>query len=101
MSLGAIGHSREALTGKSWGYISMLGKPEGMPDVDYDQRAHEKAQEIREALGPILGRKPHLCADALAIALRYISPKLQQYVVDSRHWEAIPTDEFGEDDAEY
>lgn len=95
----ALGHPRESLLGTSWYEIQRMARGAYESNYDRDGEMRKTANEIKQALGPVLGKKPHLKVEALAMALEEISPALYRGLID---WVG-PSETFEEDpeDAEY
>ncbi|WP_116654904.1 ParB N-terminal domain-containing protein [Pelagibacterium sediminicola] len=94
-----LGHTREELLGLSWYEIQQMARGETESDYDYEGEMRKLTNEIKQAIGPILGHKPHMKAEAVTMALQEISPALYRGILDLGN----PVDDFEEDpiDAEY
>jgi hypothetical protein len=95
----ALGHPREHLLGTSWYEIQRMVRGDTDSCYDHHGEMRKIANEIKKALGPVLGKKPHLKIEALAMALEEMSPALYRGLLD---W-GSPLEAFEEDleDAEY
>lgn len=92
----ALGHTRESLLGASWYEIQRMARGDTSSDYDYEGEMLKTVYEIRQALGPILGKNPQRHVEAMAIALEEMSPALSRGLMD--WW--IPGEELEEDPEE-
>lgn len=82
MQLVERGEPREKLMDEPWNELRRMARDEPHRDFDFDQERKVITQEICQKLKPILGKKPHRHAEAMADAIRQISPGLWQGIVD-------------------
>ena len=96
----ALGHTRAELLGTSWYEIQRLARGDADNDYDYHGEMRKIANEIKKALGPILGKSPHYKTEAVAMALEEMSPALYRGLMERAY--PIEDDlEEGLENAEY
>lgn len=95
------GHRRISLAGESWESIRRQCNNFEPGERDHDLETRMKANDIKEALKPVLGRTPHFQTEAVIMALMELSPQLWRSISDIAIHRHEAEDDIDEEDLEY
>ncbi|MBJ6988864.1 ParB/RepB/Spo0J family partition protein [Devosia sp. MC521] len=95
------GHRRMSLADESWESIRRQCNNFEPGERDYDLETRMKANDIKEALKPVLGRTPHFQTEAMIMALMELSPQLWRSISDIAIHRHEAEDDIDEEDLEY